>query len=92
MNQERLFNSTNLDDRLRRGHQGAAGAIQAIPEAQFLASSDEEIVAHIMPQWTLQPLSLQEDAARMEQQETQVDVSKDALAIPPREGIKPEFP
>jgi hypothetical protein len=45
-----LFFGADLDHRLRAGHQGAAEAVQAIPEAQFLASTDDEIVAHIKPQ------------------------------------------
>jgi hypothetical protein len=72
-----LFFGAYLDDELRARHQGAADAIQAIPEAQFLASSDDEIVAHIKPRWTLEPLALQEDNSRMDQRETDVDVSGD---------------
>jgi hypothetical protein len=70
-----------LDDRLRRGHQEARDTVQAIPEEQFLASSDDEIVAHIKPQSTLEPLALQEDAARMQKHETKVDASGDPNRI-----------
>lgn len=72
-----LFRITNLDDRLRLGHQGAADAVQAIAEAQFLASSDDEVVGHVAQQWIVQPLILQEDAITMKQRETNVDVSGD---------------
>lgn len=92
MARDYLFSSSNLDDRLRLGHQGASEAVQAIPEAQFLASSDEEIIDHIRPTWTLVPLVLQEDAARMEQQETQVDVSRDPNRLLfPEDRNRPHF-
>jgi len=77
LSRDYLFLTSNLDDHLRSGHQAAADAVQAISEAQFLASSDDEIVAHIKLKWTVEPLALQEDAARMEKRETDVDVSGD---------------
>jgi hypothetical protein len=77
MSREYLFANTSLDDRLRAGYQGAADAVREISEAEFLSSSDDEIVAHIKPQWTVQPLVLQEDAATMAQSESNVDVSGD---------------
>lgn len=72
-----LFASSDLGDRLRRGHQGASEAVRLITEPQFLASTDDEIVAHLKPQWILEPLTLHEDAATMEQNESEVDVSGD---------------
>jgi hypothetical protein len=61
--------------------QGAVDAVQAITEAQFLASSDDEIVAHIKPRCTVKPLTLQEEAATMKKRETDVDVSGDPNRI-----------
>src|SRR5215469_11618583 len=72
-----LFFGSSLRDRLHRGYQGATDAVQAIDEAQFLASSDDEIVDHVQVQWIVQPLTLQEDARTMNQRETNVDVSRD---------------
>jgi hypothetical protein len=77
LSRDYLFHNTNLDDRLRLGHQGAADAVQAIPEAQLLASSDDEIVAHIESQWMVQALILHEEAATMNKRETNVNVSGD---------------
>jgi hypothetical protein len=72
-----LFAKDDLDQRLRAGSQGAAETVNQIPEPQFLASSDEEVFEHVKAPWTVQPIVLQEDAARMDQSETQVDVSRD---------------
>jgi hypothetical protein len=77
MTRDYLFAGANLDERLRSTEQSASDSVQAIPEAQFLASSDDEIVAHIKAQWTLEPLNLQENAAKMEKRESDVDVSAD---------------
>jgi hypothetical protein len=76
-----LFFGSSLSDGLRRGHQGAVDAVQLINEAQFLASSDDEIVDHVKAQWSVQPLTLHEEAAQMNQCETNVDVSHDPNRI-----------
>jgi hypothetical protein len=77
MKRDYLFFGSSLYDRLCRGHRGATDAVQTINEAQFLASSDDEIVDHVKAQWIVQPLTLHEDAATMNQCETDVDVSGD---------------
>jgi hypothetical protein len=92
LSRDYLFHNTNLDDRLRLGHQGAADAVQAIPEAQLLASSDDEIVAHIESQWMVQALILHEEAATMNKRETNVNVSAILVVDIPASAVPFTFP
>lgn len=77
MNRNRLFADSDLDDRLGAGARAAAADVDQIPENQFLASSDDELVDHLKGKWTVDPLVLDENSARMEQKETNIDVSND---------------
>ena len=76
-----LFSERDLDHQLRVRQQRVAAAIDAIPKEQFLISSDEEIVDHVLPGLTVEPLVLQEDQTTMDQTETEVDVSGDRMRI-----------
>lgn len=72
-----LFLEESLDDQLRHRHGQVRGAVDGVPQDQFLVSSDEEIVAHFEEKMRIAPLVLHEEARSMEQSETQVDVSGD---------------
>lgn len=49
--------------------------VDAIPEDQFLATLEDDLVEHIESELHVEPLSLYEDSMEMEQHEIQVDVS-----------------
>ena len=70
-----LFDEDDLAAQLRHRQAQAAQAVDEIPEQQFLISSDQDLVSHVVSRFTVHPLVLREDAARMNQTETQVDVS-----------------
>lgn len=53
-----------MDDRLGASARGAAAEVDQIPEPQFLASSDDEIVEHLKGKWTVHPIVLDENSAR----------------------------
>ena len=74
-----LFAEPDLDDRLRQMRFQATGIVDGIPESQFLISSDQEVVAHVIPQLVVEPIVLQLDARTMTKTETQVDVSGDPM-------------
>ncbi len=83
-----LFFASDLADRLRLRQDTICLAVDDVPEEQFLISSDQEIVDHIVSKFSIQPLALQEDAITMDQSETRVDVSGNPMRfIPPdRDG------
>lgn len=72
-----LFTKFNLDDRLSNARLGAIAGVGEMPEGQFLASSDDQIIDYLTALWTLAPIALQESEAAMEQKETNVDISGD---------------
>ncbi len=74
-----LFGENDLDHQLRHRQSRVASEIDAIPEDQFLVSSDREIVEHVLPRLHVEPVVLQLDARTMNQAETQVDVSGDRM-------------
>ena len=76
---DHLFRENDLDHQLRERQKRIASKIAAIPEDQFLVSSDREIVEHLLPQLHVEPVMLQLDARTMNQAETQVDVSGDGM-------------
>ena len=63
--------SATLDGHLAK----AVEKVNSIPEAQFLNSTDDELVGHVVSDFEVQPITLHEDAMEMDQQETRVDVS-----------------
>lgn len=86
-----LFSSFDLDDQLRAKQSEAVAAVNSIPEQQFLISSDEDIVANTIARYRIEPLQLYEEQARLEQKETQVDVSGDPMRIFSRASSGPFF-
>ena len=70
-----LFYEGDLDATLR-SHQGSISSrVDSIPRDQFLNTSIEELIQHILSVIVVEPLTLYEDRAEMEQRETKIDVS-----------------
>ena len=78
--QDYLFAEADLDDQLRERQRQSAAKVDAIPEGQFLISSDQDVVEHVIPQLVVEPI--------MNKAETKVDVSGDPMRIfsPGRRG------
>lgn len=74
-----LFAEPDLDDQLRERQRQITAKVDAIPESQFLISSDRDVAEHLVPQLAVEPIALQLDAATMTRTETQVDVSGDPM-------------
>lgn len=72
-----LFTHGDLDDVLRAQTQRIPELVNQVPKDQFLVSTDEQLVQHFISQLSVEPLTLHEDSAEMDQDETQVDVSGD---------------
>ena len=72
-----LFFEEDLDAQLRARQQRVSGVVDGIPKDQFLVSSDQELIDHVVAGLTVEPILLREGATTMNQQETQVDVSGD---------------
>ena len=83
-----LFAEPDLDDQLGERQRQIAAKVDAIPESQFLVSSDQEVVEHVIPQLVVEPIMLQLDVQTMSKAETTVDVSGDPMRIlsPGRRG------
>ena len=78
-NHNLLFLEDSLDDQLRAKHSQINDAVGRIPKDQFLVSSDQELVDHVVAGQTVEAPVLHEDKTTMNQQETQVDVSGDPM-------------
>jgi hypothetical protein len=76
-----LFATESLDAMLRRRTSDMAGHIDQISQEQFLVSSDEDLIAHLLPTFSIEPLELHEDQRSMQQSETSVDVSRDRSRV-----------
>jgi hypothetical protein len=74
-----LFKEEDLDEQLRARLQSVASAVDHIPKNQFLIASDQELIDHTVAGLAVDPVVLREDATTMNQQETQVDVSRDQM-------------
>ena len=74
-----LFFEEDLDTQLRVRQQQVSGAVDAISKGQFLVSSDQEVINHVVAGLTVEPIILGEEATTLNQQETQVDVSGDRM-------------
>ncbi len=70
-----LFCSGDLDAVLRAHAQTLGSKVDGIPQDQFMNAPEDELMAHIVEQLTVEPLVLHEDQAQMDQQETSLDVS-----------------
>lgn len=74
-----LFFEEDLDAQLRARQQQISAVVDGIPKDQFLVSSDQELIDHVVAGLTVEPIALREEATTMNQQETQVDVSRDQM-------------
>ena len=74
-----LFTELDLDHQLRERQLKVASKVDAILESQFLVSSDQEVVEHVVSQLFVEPIVLQLNATTMTKAETQVDVSGDPM-------------
>lgn len=83
-----LFGEEDLDSQLRARQQQVSGIVDSIPKEQFLVSSDQELINHVVAQQTVEPIVLCEESRTMKQQETQIDVSRDQMRYfsPDRRG------
>lgn len=70
-----LFYEGDLDATLRSHQSSISSRIDSIPRDQFLNTSIEELTQHILSALLVEPLTLYEDRAEMEQRETKIDVS-----------------
>lgn len=77
--QNRLFFGDNLDNQLCARQAQVSKVVNKIPKDQFLISSDQELLDHVVHSLTIEALVLHEDQKTMEQQETRVDVSGDPM-------------
>ena len=76
-----LFAEPHLDDQLHERQRQITAEVDAIPEDQFLISSDQEVVEHVIPKFVVEPIMLQLDATSMNKAETKVDVSGDPMRM-----------
>jgi hypothetical protein len=70
-----LFYDGDLDATLRAHQASIASRVDSVPHDQFLNTNIEELTQHIFSTLVVEPLTLYEDRAEMEQRETKVDVS-----------------
>lgn len=78
-NRDLLFSEEDLDAQLRARQLRVSSVVDGVPKDQFLVSSDQELIDHVVSQLTVEPIVLHEDATTMTQQETRVDVSRDQM-------------
>lgn len=71
----RLFYERDLRATLDKHTKQLSVKVDAIPEDQFLAAPEDNLVEHIYSEFHVEPLTLYKDSMEMEQQETQIDVS-----------------
>ena len=76
-----LFFEEDLDAQLRARQQSVSRAVDRIPKDQFLVSSDQEIVDHVVAGLSVEPIVLREEKMTMDQDETQVDVSHHQMRV-----------
>ena len=62
-----LFCEGDLSATLDGHFAKAVEKVNTIPEAQFLSSTDDEIVEHVVSDFQVQPVTLHENAMEMDQ-------------------------
>ena len=72
-----LFAHGDLSEQLRELEGRVSNIIDRIPKNQFQISNDCELKEHVTSELEVRPLTLLEDQTTMNQQEVQVDVSRD---------------
>lgn len=73
---EFLFRDGDVRVQIEHHFTKAADKIDSIPDAQFLATTDDEITDHVVSELQVHPLELNEEEMRMQQEETKLDVSE----------------
>ena len=83
-----LFSEHDLDSQLHIRQTKVRSMVDEIPKDQFLVSTDQEIVEHIVSKLEVSPLELHLESKTMTQNETEVDVSGDPMRFisPERDG------
>ncbi len=71
---EILFSSVSLSDLFDQNLTGTAAYIDEIPEPQFSASTDEEIIDHVLSKARVTPLELHVDNAEMQIKELKIEL------------------
>lgn len=72
-----LFTHGNLADALEEHLKKAFGYVDQIPSAQFMVSTDEQIVQNVIAELEVVPLELHVDKKTLDREEAEVDVSHD---------------
>lgn len=74
-NSNQLFSDGELSSALDAKLAGIKDTVYSIPREQFLATSVDTLVEHLLGPLTIEPLVLQEDQMQMDHAEAQVDVT-----------------
>jgi hypothetical protein len=70
-----LFSDGDLQGSLDTQVRAAAASVEKLPREQFLATTPDTLVEHIVASHSIEPLVLHEDKIQMDQQEVKIDVS-----------------
>lgn len=70
-----LFADGDLSNVLRAQEQAISKKVNEISQDQFLISTDEQLLEHLLPSFEVEPLVIYEDRKTMDQVETEVDVN-----------------
>lgn len=76
-----LFSDGDLGEYLRHCEVSALQSLDNIENDRFGASTDHEIIQHVISMHSIEPLCLFEDGAQLEKEETQIDVSGDRARV-----------
>jgi len=74
-----LFCDHDLFAVLESNTKTAIDAVEGIPEKQFERASDEELMEHVYSIHAIQPIEIYQHEMEMEQEETQIEVSRDPM-------------
>ena len=80
-----LFRDGDLSVILHGRAEEVIAKVAAIPEDQFLATSEEQLVEYLISVLEVEPIELHESAMEMDKEETKVDVSHEADRNPFRD-------
>lgn len=72
-----LFCEEDLDRQLANCKRRVGETVTDIPKDQFLISTDEDLLNHLLPELAVEPLVLHKDSISMNQHEAEIDVSRD---------------
>ena len=76
-NRNVLFFEEDLHAQLRARQLSISSKVDNVPQDQFLISSEQELIEHVVASLTVEPVVLLEEGKTMDQREAQVDVSRD---------------